>query len=246
MTHRYDIAILGSGFAGSLLAMIAARLGYSVLLLERDHHPRFAIGESSTPLCNLLLEELTVQYDLPALEPLAKWGSWQKEYPEIACGLKRGFSFFHHDLQQPTTKPLACEQQLLVAASPHNEIADTHWFRADFDELLVHQAEGLGVTYVDDVKLHHLGEKQGGIDLSGTRNGAEVDYSACFVVDATGPRGCLHQLLQIGEKQIADYPKTSALYSHFSGVQRLADSNWIADLADAPYPIDDAASPPCF
>jgi len=70
------------------MAMIARRLGRSVVLLERGQHPRFAIGESSTPLANLLLEELAQRYGLPRLLPLAKWGSWQKAYPEIACGLK--------------------------------------------------------------------------------------------------------------------------------------------------------------
>jgi FADH2 O2-dependent halogenase len=241
MRDRYDIAVIGSGFAGSLLAMIARQLGYAVVLLERGRHPRFAIGESSTPLCNLLLEELADRYHLPALKPLTKWGSWQKTYPAAACGLKRGFSFFHHNLRHPATPPLTHEQQLLVAASPHDEIADTHWFRADFDELLLHQAEDLGVVYIDEVRLTHFCEQENGIDLSGIRNGQTAEYSARFVVDATGPRGCLHQLLQISEKQFPGYPKTSALFGHFSGVQRLESGGHIADLTDAPYPIDDAA-----
>ena len=45
MTRTADLAIIGSGFGGSLTAMIARRLGLSVLLLERGTHPRFAIGE---------------------------------------------------------------------------------------------------------------------------------------------------------------------------------------------------------
>ncbi len=98
MTQRYELAIVGSGFGGSLLAMIARRLGKSVVLIERGRHPRVVIGESSTPITNLLLEELSTRYDLPSVRPLAKWGSWQREYPEIACGLKRGFTFYHHDL----------------------------------------------------------------------------------------------------------------------------------------------------
>src|SRR6266705_3901729 len=101
MKTDFDIAIVGSGFGGSLLAMIARRLGRSVLLLERGQHPRFAIGESSTPLANLLLEELALRYDLPRLLPLAKWGSWQKTYPQIACGLKRGFTFYQHQFGEP-------------------------------------------------------------------------------------------------------------------------------------------------
>ena len=69
MSDCYNVAIVGSGFAGSLLAMIARRLGLSVLLLERGTHPRVVIGESSTPLSNLLLEDLAARYDLPMLAP---------------------------------------------------------------------------------------------------------------------------------------------------------------------------------
>src|SRR5438067_4955498 len=100
--------------------MIARRLGRSVILLERGRHPRFAIGESSTPLANLLLEELAGRYDLPRLLPLAKWGSWQKAYPGIACGLKRGFTFYHHTFGMPWTENPEHTNQLLVAASPHD------------------------------------------------------------------------------------------------------------------------------
>ena len=116
--------------------MIAKRLGYSVVLLERGQHPRVVIGESSTPLANLLLEELCRRYDLPAIAPLAKWGSWQRNYPYIGCGLKRGFTFYHRRLDKPDDPNTSCDNQLLVAASPHDEIADTHWYRADFDSIL--------------------------------------------------------------------------------------------------------------
>ncbi len=87
MSEVYDIAVVGSGFAGSIFAMIARRLGRSVVLIERGQHPRMAIGESSTPLSNLLLEDLATRYGLPALKPLSKWGSWQQNYPELGCGL---------------------------------------------------------------------------------------------------------------------------------------------------------------
>ena len=57
-----EIAVVGSGFAGSLLARVLAVLGYDVVLLERGTHPRFAIGESSTPLANLSLERIGIRY----------------------------------------------------------------------------------------------------------------------------------------------------------------------------------------
>ncbi len=233
MKAGYDIAVIGSGFAGSLTAMIARRIGLSVVLLEKGKHPRMMIGESSTPLSNLLLEEIAKRYDLPQLQPLTKWGSWQQTYPHIACGLKRGFSFIHHDLTQR-------ERHMLVAASPHDGIADTHWFRADFDSLLVKQAKELGVEYLDEIELTTCRREEDRWRLAGTRNGASHDLQAKFLVDATGPRGFLYQSLGLGESNLPSYPKTSALYAHFSEV-RLFEEVAVSSISGAPYPLDAAA-----
>src|SRR5947199_6670078 len=116
MSGAFDLAILGSGFGGSLMAMVARRLGLSVLLLERGSHPRFAIGESTSPLANLLLEELAQQYDLPRLLPFATYGTWKRAYPEVTVGLKRGFTFYHHRAGHPFAAAADREDQLLVAA----------------------------------------------------------------------------------------------------------------------------------
>ncbi|MGC1294896.1 MAG: hypothetical protein WA869_07630, partial [Alloacidobacterium sp.] len=170
MNRVYDIAIAGSGFAGSLMAMIGRRLGLSVVLVERGKHPRFMIGESSTPLSNLLLEDLATRYDLPAVKPLAKWGSWQQHYPDIPCGLKRGFTFYHHVLGQPDTPDPDRRNQLLVAASPHDKIADTHWYRADLDAFLVQQAQSLGADYIDELTLEKLTLHRDGVTLEGHKD----------------------------------------------------------------------------
>ena len=223
----YDIAIVGSGFAGSLLAMIAQRLGKSVILLERGKHPRFAIGESTTPLSNLLLEELATRYDLPNLLPLCKWGTWRKTHPELACGLKRGFTFYHH---QPGREPQR-DDQLLVAASPRDAIADTYWYRADVDAFFVSEAQRAGVDYLDEVRLESAREQDGGMTIEGER----LAVTARFVVDATGPRGFLHRALALPELPLPDMPPTEALYTHFTNVRRLGD------LDNPPYPVDDAA-----
>jgi tetracycline 7-halogenase / FADH2 O2-dependent halogenase len=221
--------------------MIARRQGRSVVLLEKGTHPRVVIGESSTPLANLLLEELTDRYGLTELRPLAKWGSWQRAYPEIACGLKRGFTFHHHVLGSSHAADPERRNQLLVAASPRDEIADTHWYRADFDYLLVREAQRLGVEYLDRVTLKQfrdLGERAA---LEGERDGHAVQFHAKFVVDATGPGGFLHRALGLGELELPDYPPTQCLYSHFSGVSRLGETSSSRTDEAPPYPIDDAA-----
>jgi choline dehydrogenase-like flavoprotein len=35
LTHKVDLAIVGAGFGGSLMAMVAHKLGLSVVLLEQ-------------------------------------------------------------------------------------------------------------------------------------------------------------------------------------------------------------------
>lgn len=239
MNTVYDIAVVGSGFAGSLLAMTARRLGRSVLLLERGRHPRVVIGESSTPLSNLLLEDIADRYDLPMLRPLTKWGTWQRSYPELACGLKRGFTFFHHDLARPESR--LHEDAFLVEASPRDSIADTHWYRADLDEFLVEEARLIGVEYVDAVSLKSFVDSGDEVVLQGVRESVDVSYRARFVVDATGPRGFLHHALDLHDAHLPGYPATSALYSHFSGVAPVYNRVESRPAEQPPYPVDHAA-----
>ena len=220
--------------------MIARKLGHSVVLLEKSSHPRFAIGESSTPLANLLLEELATRYDLPRLLPLCKWGQWQRAYPEIGCGLKRGFSFYHHQFGQHFGGAPDRSDQLLVAASPRDDIADTHWYRPDFDHFLVREARSLGVCYLDHISLEAPTFEDDGISMCGQKDGQEVSVRARFLFDASGPRGFLHRALELNETISSDVPATQGLYTHFRGVER-----WQPLLAtgneEPPYPVDDAA-----
>ena len=219
--------------------MAVKRIGLEVILLEKGEHPRVVIGESSTPLSNLLLEEFARRYSLEGIRSLSKWGSWQESYPEIACGLKRGFSFFHHVLRRHQV--IDRSHQLLVAASPRDEIADTHWYRADFDHHLVDEAVRIGVSYLDRVEMHRVVENKRGMQLTGTRGGEEIEIETGFVVDASGPRGCLHRMLHLDELPLPDMPSTSAVYCHFTGVRRLAETGMIALSDQPPYSIDDAA-----
>lgn len=223
------------------MAMIACRLGHSVVLLEKGKHPRFVIGESSTPLSNLLLEDIADHYDLPRIKPLSKWGTWQASYPNITCGMKRGFTFYHHQLGHSQGPDPDHQRQLLVAASPHNAIADTHWLRSEFDEMLVHEAQSMGIDYFDEVKLNGFVDDDEFATLSGTRSEQPVTFRAKFVVDATGPRGFLHRTLNLSERSIPNYPSTQALFSHFANVKRLDDALTYSSSEAPPYPVDDAA-----
>jgi FADH2 O2-dependent halogenase len=133
--------------------MIARRLGYRVMLLERGRHPRFAIGESASPLAGVLIEQLADRYDLPRIRPLSAFGTWQRTYPDVVCGLKRGFTYFRHERNQTYRVDADRSTQLLVAASPNDELSDTHWLRSDVDHFLVREAIDTGVEYLDDIQL---------------------------------------------------------------------------------------------
>lgn len=52
-----DIAIVGAGPAGSMAASLLRDLGWAVVVLERQHFPRFSIGESLLPQSMALLED---------------------------------------------------------------------------------------------------------------------------------------------------------------------------------------------
>lgn len=237
---HFQIVVVGSGFAGSLTAMIAHRLGFSVAMIERGRHPRFAIGESSTPLANLLLEEIADTYDLPFVRPLSKWGTWQQQLPQLACGLKRGFTFYHHEFGKAFASDPERQHQLLVGASPNETVADTHWYRPDFDNYLVQQAEKLGVTYWDETLLDGVREETDVMHLTGTRGGKPIEIIATFVIDATGARGFLHRALKLPEKTLPAYPATQALFSHFQNVGPLPE-NFSTAGETPPYPPEAAA-----
>ncbi len=242
MNTDYDLTIIGSGFGGSLLAMVARRLGLSVLLLEKGKHPRFAIGESTSPLANLLLEQLAGRYGLPRLLPLTSYGPWQREYPEIGCGLKRGFTYFHHEPGQAYRAMPCRSNQLMVAASPHDEVADTHWLRADVDEFLAREAVDAGAEYRDGVTLTAPDwHEDGTATVAGERHGQAFALRTRLVVDATGPRGFLSRALGLPEAGFADYPATESLYSHFTDVLRCDVMPEFGNPDTPPYPPDDAA-----
>jgi FADH2 O2-dependent halogenase len=241
--ERYDIAILGSGFSGSLMAMVARRLGFSALLLERGRHPRFAIGESTSPLANLLLEEIAREYDLPRLLPLTGYGKWKLVYPGLTVGLKRGFTFIHHSEGVPFFPDPARGNQLLVAASPSDTIADTHWYRAELDAFLAAEAEALGVTHLQETAITGWARHGEEIAGQGSHCGAPFSFRARLVIDASGGPGALHGLAPFDEQsntRLRSFPCTSTVFAHFTPVDQFANQDPRA-FDGAPYPVDDAA-----
>src|SRR5215831_19952996 len=72
---RYDAIIIGGGPGGSASATYLAQAGKNVLVLEKEHFPRFHIGESLLPYNRRIFREMGV---LPALQAAgfpAKYGA---------------------------------------------------------------------------------------------------------------------------------------------------------------------------
>ena len=239
MTRMCEVAIVGSGFAGSLLARVLATIGYDVVLLERGTHPRFAIGESTTPLANLSLERLAVRYGLPDCYHLATHGRWVAHMPELRRGLKRGFTYYRHHPGERFAERGFDSERLLVAASPEDALSDTHWVRADVDHHFVRQAEAAGVEYLDRTTLTTADFGGGTARLGGHRDGEAIDIAAGFVIDASGPGGFLARQLAIPSGLERTHTRAALVYGHFDDVRLMRDE--VPDLPEGPYPDDWAA-----
>jgi FADH2 O2-dependent halogenase len=237
-----DVAVVGSGFAGSILARVLARIGLSVVLVERGRHPRFALGESTTPLANLVLERLARRYDLPDLHALAAYGRWLRALPDLRRGLKRGFTFYRHVPGAAYANGPDNEARLLVAASPDDGVADSHWLRADVDHHLARAAAAEErVELWEDTELAGVELGAGGARLRGRRGGHSIALQARLLIDASGPGGFLARHLPIAPAPVAT--DSRLVFGHFAGVRLFADVavEQGAAMPPGPYPDDLAA-----
>lgn len=229
-TERREIVIAGGGFAGSILARALHAEGRDVLLLERGRHPRFALGESSTPLANLALERLAVRYGFDDLWDLAAHGRWRRRLPEVGRGLKRGFCFYEHEPGEVFSPGPSSSRRLVVAASPDDDAADNQWLRADVDRFLFERARAEGVDCREEtaVEVIPVPRDPGGGPVR-LRAGDRI-VEAGLLVDATGGSPLAAGL---GAGEASPRLRTSLVYSHFAGVEPFERAqNW----PDSPFP----------
>src|SRR6185436_14010482 len=114
-----------------------------------------------------------------------------------------------------------------------------HWYRPDFDEHLVREAQAAGAIYLDETSLNRVDFPGGRVSLEGTRRGESVRIDAGFLVDASGPRGLMARTLNLGAP-LRWLPPTEAVYTHFEGVERFEDVGRPFQ-GRRPYPPDAAA-----
>ena len=84
---QFDVAVIGAGPAGSVASALLHKKGYKVCVLEKQHFPRFVIGESLLPHCMEMLEEAGFA-DAVRAEPSFQFKngaafSWGSRYTEF-------------------------------------------------------------------------------------------------------------------------------------------------------------------
>ena len=195
ISSHYDALVIGGGPGGSTAATYLARAGRKVLLLEKEHFPRFHIGESLLPYNRGLFEEMGV---LPALKAAGFIKKFGAQF-HLGNGSKSVKFIFANG--RFTREPEAIQVE-----------------RATFDHLLLTHArhsgaevrEGWTVTKfapaTEATTLHARDEK-----------GEEVKFSARFLIDASG-RGNLTGN-QEGLRVIHPNLRKVAVFGHFADVR---------------------------
>jgi FADH2 O2-dependent halogenase len=244
MKNKVDVAIIGAGFAGSILASALSKSGLRVALIDSTHHPRFAIGESSTPLADMILRRLARNYQLPFLEALSTWGSWQSQFPHLTCGRKRGFSYYQHYRKQDYSEQKLGQHSLLVAASENNDVADTHWYREEVDEFLYREAIDHGaMEFLGHEIVQITDDKSGAFILRSINETGESKIHSDWIIDASGAASVSARLLDAPDLTHTLRTQTRTTFGHYRGV-----GSWSQQLNELgqdttlnPFDADDAA-----
>ncbi|MEU5115735.1 FAD-dependent monooxygenase [Streptomyces longwoodensis] len=222
-TQRYDVAILGSGVAGSILGAILARQGVRTLLLDAGSHPRFAIGESTIPFTLVSLRTLAERYDVPEIAHLASFTDTTRAIgPRF--GVKRHFGFLLHHEGAPQNprevNEFATPPQLLHEAA--------HLFRQDTDSYLFHVAVKYGCVARQNFRVTDIDFDGSGVTLSGQ----DGEYRARYLVDASGFRSPVAEKFGLREDPCRFKHHSRSVWNHVVGItptDRLFDTvpeNW--------------------
>jgi tetracycline 7-halogenase / FADH2 O2-dependent halogenase len=206
---RYDVAVLGSGIAGTTLAACLARNGLSVLILEAGTHPRFAVGESTIPYTSTLLRVMAERYDVPELRSIA---SFEQVRANVSnnCGVKRNFGFLYHREGEPQNPREANEFPL-----PKITHTESHLFRQDVDAWMLAVAVKYGAEIRQQTRVVDVDIDDDGVTLSCE---GDLRFRASFLADASGFRSPLAQKLDLREDPCRLRHRSRSLFTHMVGV----------------------------
>jgi flavin-dependent dehydrogenase len=192
-----DVLVAGGGPAGATIAALLAARGRRVVLVEKDHHPRFHIGESLLP------------YNLPLLDRLGV-----RAEVETSSMTKHGIEFvspFHgksvrYDFARAWDKRFPYSFQVR---------------RSTFDHILLKNAAAKGAEVIEGCRVMSVEfAEDGPARVTGRdEDGKARSWNAAFVVDASGRDTLLAAQLDVKARN----PKnnSAAVYGHFTGARRL-------------------------
>lgn len=192
-----DVLIIGGGPAGSTAAALLAERGYRATLLEKSYHPRFHIGESLLPANLPLLERLGVADAVKAIG-MKKWGA--------------DFVSPWHDHMQSFEFADALDKSMPMAY---------HVRRAEFDEILIRNAERKGARVAEGCRVqevHFLPAGEGVLARAQHDDGVVETVHARFALDASGRDTFLGNHFKA--KRRNKRHNSAAIYAHFSGGER--------------------------
>lgn len=212
--QQYDVIIFGTGITGSALGLILARQGVRTLLIDRQPHPRFALGESLLKPTVLWMRAMAARFDVPALAALA---NLNRIHAGIAptSGVKKSFGFVRHE---PGNPQVVAQWWANIAMSYAEDVLEGHLFRQDIDAWLHAQAVAAGCeSRVGETSLR--GQDDGGVELD-TPGGP---VRAAYVVDTTGRSPVAAALAQQAPTGPALRTNSRSIYTHLQGVRPFDD-----------------------
>ncbi|NUT85759.1 FAD-dependent oxidoreductase [Pseudomonas corrugata] len=186
--ERRQVVIIGAGPSGAIAAALLKRKGHDVLVIERQHFPRFSIGESLLSHCLDFVEEAGM------LDAVNSAGFQRKNGAAFAWGER--YSAFDFGDTFSEGKPTTFQVQ-----------------RADFDKLLADQAalQGVEIRYGEAIASvdFNLAKPQLGVRRE---DGSEYRIEAQFVLDASGYGRVLPRLLDL--EAPSNFPVRQAVFTH--------------------------------
>ena len=187
MEHR-QVVVIGAGPSGAIAAALLKRKGHDVLMIERQHFPRFSIGESLLSHCLDFVEEAGM------LEAVNAAGFQLKNGAAFAWGEQ--YSAFDFGETFSNGKPTTFQVQ-----------------RADFDKLLADQAalQGVEVRYGEAIVSVDFTLPKPQLDVL-REDGSQYRVEADFVLDASGYGRVLPRLLDL--EAPSDFPVRQAVFTH--------------------------------
>lgn len=205
--HKFDVAIIGSGIAGSTLGAVLARNGLKVIIFEAGSHPRFAVGESMILETSETMRAIAEFFDAPEIA----YFSSEYYFPYIGTshGVKRHFSYLHHIPGQEHN--LSRTLQAVIPKEPHGH--ELHLYRQDSDYYLTAVAIAYGATVLQNTPVRDIEIKPGGVEIIAASG---RQFQADYVVDAGGFRSLLADKFDLRDFNLQTHARS--IFTHMINV----------------------------